>query len=378
MISQYRFKVPDTESLSDLRTGGRQLGVRLVRDLVRGSDDSALLERARDGVRELLDEVASIARDDATLEEQRGKAAEFIVHLRGRERSARALSDVVNGVAEAAARARYRSGRIVDFVSFWLFVLGESFIRGVGDDAARLELESEHPQAWNRFRGELLELLEAGSERLNGGRRFRLAEGYLARFRLVRARFDEQLRIDARTAPSAASAADVRTPDYVATMVVDLFALSLSDLQQRLVIAQIPNATSAKDRKGFSADEQRRLWTPLRAVRPDQAFTRWPRLVKEAGVTERLAVQEFCRGLAAHLQRGWNWFFPDRRPFGTLRTALLAFEHAVQEGRTGESVVRDLFDLYASTLSFIARLATEDAESSAFQFDGEEAAGGSF
>ncbi len=137
MISQYRFKVPDTESLSDLRTGGRQLGVRLVRDLVRGSADPALLDRARDGVRELLDEVAAIARDDATLEEQRGKAAEFIVHLRGRERTARALGDVVNGVAEAAARARYRSGRIVDFVSFWLFVLGESFIRGVGDDATQ-------------------------------------------------------------------------------------------------------------------------------------------------------------------------------------------------------------------------------------------------
>ncbi|MBI4881485.1 MAG: hypothetical protein HY812_17755 [Planctomycetes bacterium] len=368
--------------MSDLRSGSRLIGVKLLRGIVRSSAPAALLAQARRAIQDLIDDVAAVARDDSGPEGHREKAAEFIVHLRARKSGPKSLAEIVNRVAEAAARARYRSGRVVDFLSTWLFVIGEQFIAGVSERSALVELELIHPSVWGAARAGILESLEAGAERLRAGRCFRLAEIYLARFRLMRARRDERERgrcasLEAR-AGCEDSAAPER-PDYVASLVADLFALSLTDVQQRLIVARIPGPGTSADQAGFSAEEHRRLWAPLRAVRTDQAYEHWEKLRREPALQERQAAQEFFAGLATHLRRTWGWFFPDRTPFGVLRAALNELDAAIREDATPEpeeEAVERLFQRYRETLLFIVRLATEDSESAALDLEADCAAGG--
>lgn len=382
MISQHPFRAVDIENLSELRSGTRQIGVRMMRELVRSSDPASLLEQARRALTELVEEIANVARDDGGPDGRREKAAEFIVQLRARQTPPYSVSEVVDRVAEAAARARYRSRRIVDFLSTWLFALGEQFIANLSDPVTAIELEMAHPQVWGEMRTNLLETLEGGRERLFQGRRFRLADIHLARFRLVRARHDERLRSQLDGTPSQslismpANESDV---DYVASMVVDLFALSLSDQQQRLIVSQIPSKNSAEGRVGFDAEDFRRLWAPIRAVRTDQAYVRWNRICRELGLHERQAVQEFCTGLRNHLRRTWNWFFPDRGPYGVVRATLHGLEvaHRAEEpGEMDEESIERLFQRYRETLVFIVRLATQDSESAVLDLENDEESGG--
>ncbi len=382
MISRHPYKAADTDSLSDLRSGGRLIGVKLLRDIVRSSAPAALLAQARRAVAELIDDVAAVARDDSGPQGYREKAAEFIVQLRARRSAPKSLAEIVNRVAEAAARARYRSGRVVDFLSTWLFLIGEQFIAGVAERATVIELELVHPSLWSAARAGILESLEAGAERLRAGRCFRLAEVYLARFRLMRARRDERERgrgaaLAARADAEETASAD--RPDYVAALVADLFALSLTDVQQRLIVARIPGPGTSADQPGFGAEEHRRLWAPLRAVRTDQAYEHWEKLRREPALQERQAAQEFFAGLATHLRRTWSWFFPDRTPFGMLRATLNELDAAIREEPTAEpeeEAVERLFLRYRETLLFIVRLATEDSERAALDLEGEGVAGG--
>jgi len=336
-----------------------------MRDVVRASDRTALLARAQRALDEIVDAISAVARDDADGGSRREKAAEFIVHLRSKSSPPKSIREIVNRVAEAAARARYRSGRIVDFLSTWLFVVGEQFIKDVTDPVTSIELELAHPAVWSQVRTNLLESLEAGAERMKAGRRFRLAELHLARFRLVRARNEEKAR--AATNPNPASGEDkANGPDYVASMIVDLFALSLSDLQQRLVVSQIPNA--ADDRAAYDGrrDEYQRLWVPLRAVRTDQAFARWKKFRAELDLPERQALLELIKGMSVHLRRSWGWFFPDRLPFGPVRATLDDLEEARRDDPSTEreeETIERLFGRYREATSFLARLATEDCES---------------
>ena len=346
-----------------------------MRDVVRASDRAALLTRAQRALDEMIDAVSAVARDDADNGSRREKAAEFMIHLRSKSTPAKSIREIVNRVAEAAAKARYRSGRIVDFLSTWLFVVGEQFIDDVKDPFTAIELELAHPAVWGQVRTNILETLEAGAERMKTGRRFRLAEHHLARFRLVRARNDEKSR--ATTAPcDAAESADA--PDYVASMIVDMFALSLSDLQQRLLVSQIPNA--ADDRAAFDGrrDEYNRLWIPLRAVRTDQAFSRWKKLRTELDLAERQALLEMIGGMTTHLRRSWSWFFPDRLPFGPVRATLDELEEARRDELSTEreeETIERLFGRYREALSFLARLATEDCESGVLDLANESGGG---
>lgn len=382
MISRHPYKEADISSLSDLRSGSRLVGVRLMREIVRCCDPAQLVAMAAHSVDRLVDEVSAVARDDAGPSGRREKAAEFIIHLRPRHAPTKSLIAQIDRVAEAAAQARYRSGRIVDFLSVWLFITGEQFIASLADHAVMLELEIDHPQIWNRHRLNILETLEAGSQRLAEGRRFRLAEEYLARIRLVRARNEERYRsdVDLLSPPAGFNAVGAEAgPDYVAAMIVDIFALSLSEKQQTLIVAQIPGAGAhgSRVRNGFAAHDHRRLWAPIRAVRTNQAFEKWSKLRQELGISRRQAIQEFSSGLTIHLRRTWEWFFPHRNPFGILRATLLHLEVAprqeIEEDREDE-FIDQLFRRYSETLSFIARLATEDLESPVV--DGDEATAG--
>lgn len=351
----------------------------MARDLVRSTDGAHLLAQARRSFDELADEVGSVARDDAGPAGAREKAAEFIVHLRARPPHVKGIATLIDRAAEAAARARYRSSRVLDFVSFWLFVIGEQFIGNVSDAATLVDLELAHPELWNRTRANLLETLEGGAERMKTGRRFRLAETYLARLRLMRARGDERMRGSVSPTLSAMEqAVEPDSTDYVAAMAVDLFALSLSALQQRLVIAQIPSAHGVRGRSGLS-EEYHRLWARLRAVRTDQAFERWERLCEELGLDERKAHAELCMGMQNHLRKTWDWFFPGRLPFGILAAVLRRLEsvhHEDGEGKADEETAEKLFRRYSETLSFIVRLATEDTQSTTLDFEDDDSAGG--
>lgn len=382
MISQHPYRAADTDSLSDLRSGSRLIGVRLIRDIVRTSDPVLLVKQARHAMEHLLDEISAVARDDSGPEGLREKAAEFIVFVRARQSQPRSVQQIVNRVAEAAARARYRSSRIVDFLSIWLFAVGEQFIAAESDPKTVIELELAHLDIWSQVRANILEVLEAGTERMKAGRRFRLAEVHLARFRLVRARNEERARglTDARSPRDRFPIArEVEEADYVGAMIVDLFALSLGDIQQRLIVSQIPNKTGLTGRAGFGPDDHRRLWGPIRAVRTDQAYERWTRLRKELALHERQAVTELVRGMIHHLERTWTWFFPDRSPFGLLRATLRELESAIGEETSStaeEETIDRLFQLYGETLSYIKRLATEDTESDGMSFENQTDSGG--
>lgn len=379
MISRHLSTEADIRNLSELRSGSRRIGERTLRAVTRTCDGDTLLRHAKASLDQLTQEVSAIARDDDGATRPREKAAEFVVHLRTHSRHPRSVADIVDQVAEAAASARYRSGRVMDFLSSWLFVAGEQFIASLSDPRCALELEVTHLDTWCRFRSLILEVLEAGAERLLEGRRFRLAETYLARLRLVRARNGQRARGDAgASAPAFDAVGGEVGPDYVSAMVVDLFALSLSDRQQALVVAQIPGP-QARRAVGFAEHDHRRLWAPLRATRTDQAFEKWPRLREELGLSQRQAVLEFSTGLMTHLRRTWEWFFPDRNPFGILRAALHVLESAaheeVEEIRE-EEFIASLFRRYSETLSFIVRLATEDAASATLPDDEEAEATG--
>ena len=378
MTSPYPFRAADISNLSELRSGGGLVGIRLLRDIVRSSPPSVLQRQAKQAVDRLVDEVSGVARNDRGPEGPREKAAEFIILLRAGLARARTISALVNCVAESAARARYRSGRVVDFLSTWLFICGEQFIAGLDDRSALLELEAAHPRLWNQARARILETLEVGSGRLSAGRRFRMAETYLTRFRLVRARNDERERTLSGGAGAWSAQRSPGEPDLVAAIVIDLFALSLSDLQQRLIVSQIPGPGS-EFAPGQDDREYVRLWAPLRAVRTDQAFEHWPKVLAELPLHEHRAEQEFLNGLATHLRRTWNWFLPERAPFGQLRTALRKIEAAGMEiatAETDEQRVERVFRTYANTLSFIVRLATEDSESQVLDLEDDTSTGG--
>lgn len=373
MTSRHPSTEADIRTLSELRSGSRLIGVRTLRAVARSASDESLLSHCQWALNELLDEIGAIARDDAGAPERREKAAEFIVLVRSQISDAKSVSDIVDLTAEAAATIRYRSGRIIDFLASWLFVAGEQFIASLEDPRTALDLEVTHLDTWSRFRSLMLEVIEAGAERLAAGRRFRFAETYLARLRLVRARNDQR----ARRAESALASTDSPAesagtiggddgPDYVSAMVVDMFMLSLSDQQQTLVVSQIPGPQARRSETGFADHDYRRLWAPLRATRTDQAFEKWPRLREELGISQRQATLEYTSGLATHLRRTWEWFFPDRNPFGILRSTISSLGAAADrdvEEIQEESFIASLFRQYSETLSFIVRLATEDAAS---------------
>jgi hypothetical protein len=348
--------------------------VTLLRELTRSGERAELVEQSRHALAELCDAVAAVARDDSGPAGPREKAAEFLIHLRARGRQAKDLAQVIDRVAEAAAGTRYRSVAVLDFLAVWLFIACEEFIAKVPDARARLDHEVEHPAIWKRFRAQLLEMLEAMAERLRGGRRVRLAEAYLARFRLLRARNEERARAADSVSDGAVDPSGRAAPDYVIAMVVDLFALSLGELQQALVVAQIPPPQACAT-AGITPQEHHRLWQPLRAVRTVQGFERWTRLCQELGLTPRAAVAQLSSGLATHLQRVWEWFFPGRSPYGLVRSTLAQLEGAaLDEGAAepAEDLVARLFRRYAETLSFVVKLATEDSESAALTLDRED------
>lgn len=380
MTSRHPSTEADIRVLSDLRAGSRRIGVRAIRALTRACDRAKLLDHALHARDSLLDAAASVARDDAGTPSLREKAAEFVLHLRGRKTATRSVSDVVDQIAEAAAATRYRSGRVMDYLASWLFIAGEEFISGLSDRPIAVDLETAHLQAWSRFRFNLLEILEAGGERLRAGRRFRVSEVYLARLRLIRARNLERDRAAAWQEGDPGTRGD--GPDYISSMVADLFALCLTERQQALIVAKIP-AGGLPARSGFDEHDHRRLWAPLRAVRTDQAYERWPRLIEELGLSDREALREYADGMIAHLTRVWEWFFPDRKPFGILRATLHELESSRtrgaeespgEDGGSGaDEKVDSLFRRYGETLSFIARLASEDAASAGYAADDEEA-----
>lgn len=380
MISPHPFRAADTESLSALRSGNRLIGVRMMREIVRASDHAGLLAHARRALDDVIDAVSAVARDDAHTGDRREKAAEFIVRLRSRQTPDRTIEETVNRVAEAASLARYRSGRIVDFLSTWLFVAGERFIAQLGDPVTAIELELAHPGIWSQVRTSLLEILEGGAERMKAGRRFRLSEYYLAKFRLVRARNEERTRA-ARMEQAAVSSRSTGTsvgPDYVASMIVDLFVLSLSELQQRLVVSQIPNSADARATSPSAQEDHRRIWVPIRAVRTDQAFSRWKKLRGELDLPERQTAIELLNGMSNHLRRTWNWFFPDRLPYGPVRSTLEELEDArLDESppELEEELIDRLFGRYREAIAFLARLATEDCASAVLDLD-EDSGGG--
>ncbi len=380
MISPHPFRAADTESLSALRSGNRLIGVRMMREIVRTSDHEGLRAHVRRALDEMIDAVSAVARDDAHTGDRREKAADFIVNLRSRQTPDRTIEETVNRVAESASLARYRSGRVIDFISTWLFVVGEQFISNLSDPATAIELELAHPSIWSHVRSNLLETLEAGAERMRAGRRFRLSEFYLAKFRLVRARNEERSRAVRMNQAAVASRSrpGEREPDYVASMIVDLFVLGLSELQQRLVVSQIPNSADARTTSPSDQDDHRRIWVPIRAVRTDQAFARWKKLRGELDLPDRQAALELFGGMSAHLRRVWNWFFPDRLPYGLVRSTLDAIEEARLEpcpAEREEETIERLFGRYREAISFLARLATEDCESAVLDLE-EEAGGG--
>ena len=350
-----------------------------MREIVRSCDANKLTELAKDNLERLVDEISSVARDDAGSSGRREKAAEFLIHVRSHQSACRNIGALIDQVAESAASARYRSGRIIDFVSTWLFIAGEQYVATIDDHSAMLEMEIDHPHFWNRFRLNILETLEAGSQRLAEGRRFRLAEEYLARMRHMRTKTEERLRSD-QDLVSPESRYDAvgaeAGPDYVATMIVDIFALSLTERQQTLVVAQIPDQDAGVSGRGFAAHDDRRLWGPIRAVRSDQGREQWTKLRQELGVSRRQAIQELASGLTVHLKRTWEWFFPHRHPFGMLRATLVDLENSSRQEVKEEqedAFVGELFKSYSETLSFIARLATDDLESTV-QLAGDETA----
>lgn len=378
MINQRPSREADINRLSALRYGSPPIGVMLLRELVRNSEPSQLLDQAQNALNELMDEVSAIARDDSGDDTRREKAAEFLIHLRSRGMKPQSLAQCIDRVAEATAEARCRSGVILDFLATWLFIAGEQFISDIADPRTAIELEVEHPRIWNRFRGNLLELLEAAAQRLRDGRRVRIAETYLARFRLMRARNEERVRADETLLVGRETiGAPNGKADYVVAMIVDLFVLSLSDLQQALVVSQIPPAQSAAPHS-ISQHDHHRLWQPLRAVRTQQGFERWDRVCQELGTPSRTALAHFGSALAAHLRRTWEWFFPGRAPYGVVRAALSHIESSATEdtAEAAEEVVARLFRRYAETLSFVVKLATEDSESSVLSLEREDSTEG--
>ncbi len=376
MINPRPSKEADIKTLSALRYGSPPIGVMLLRELVRNSDRGQLLDQAHHSLSELADQLSAVARDDSGIQTRREKAAEFLVHLRARGAKAQTLAQLIDRVAEAAAEAQYRSGAVLDFLATWLFIAGEEFIATVTDPRVTIELEYEHPTLWTRFRANLLEFLEASAQRLRAGRRVRIAEGYLARFRLMRMRGEERSRADQALADESTNGRS--TPDYVVSMVVDLFVLSLSELQQTLVVSQIP-PPQATQSYGICLHDHHRLWQPLRAVRTQQGFERWSRLCQELSFSPREALAQFSSALATHLQRTWGWFFPGHSPYGLVRAALLQIESANVEDASiedADEIASRLFRRYAETLSFVVKLATEDNESSVLSLDREDSTEG--
>lgn len=378
MINLRPSKAAGIKTLSALRYGSPPTGVMLLRELVRNSERGQLLEQVRHSLDALVDSISAVVRDDSTDDGRREKAAEFLIHLRARSGFAKSLAQCIDRVAEAAAEARYRSGSILDFLSTWLFVAGEEFIASTTDPSCAIELECAHPAIWTRFRGSLLEHLEAGSQRLQNGRRFRLAESYLAKFRLIRARGGERERIDASLLANDDREAGRSTPDYVIAMVVDLFVLGLDELQQTLVVSQIP-PPQATHSYGICLQDHHRLWQPLRAVRTQQGFERWGKLCQEHGLAARAALTQFTSALSAHLRLAWNWFFPGRSPYGLVRAALLQIENSGGEDLAADDadeLTSRLFRRYAETLSFVVKLATEDSEHAATELERDDSADG--
>jgi hypothetical protein len=375
MTSLRLSKAADINTLSQLRVGSAQVGSPLLRELVRSADRHELLEQIRVAVARLADNVANVARDDSGDAAPREKAAEFLIHLRSRGNHAKDLAQVIDRVAEAAAAARYRSGAVLDFLAVWLFLAGEEFIAQVDDSRTRLELEVAHSTIWNRFRSQLLEILEATAERLRGGRRARVAETYLARFRLVRARNEERIRSDdalptVRHRPGRSPA----EPDYVVAMVVDLFALALDELGQDLVVSLIPPPQAA-GAAGITAQEHHRLWQPLRAVRIQQGYEHFARLCQAQGLAPRAALTKLASALETHLKKTFEWFFPGRNPYGLVRGTLAFIEAAgrdEQANGTAEETAAALFRRYAETMSFMVKLATEDSESATHALERED------
>lgn len=381
MTSRHPSTEADIRTLSELRSGSRLIGVRTLRAVARSSTHESLLGHCQWSLNELLNEIGAIARDDGGTPDRREKAAEFIVLVRTQASNARSVSDIVDLTAEAAASIRYRSGRIIDFLASWVFVAGEQFIATLEDPRTALDLEVTHLDTWSRFRSLMLEVIEAGAERLHEGRRFRFAETYLARLRVVRARNEQRSR--RLEASLIANRSDDLIgggsgPDYVSAMVVDMFMLGLTDQQQALVVSQIPGPQARRGAPGFADHDYRRLWAPLRATRTDQAFQKWPRLREGLGISQRQATLDYTSGLATHLRRTWEWFFPDRNPFGILRSTLgslgAAADQDVEETRE-EEFIASLFRQYSETLSFIVRLATEDAASAILHDDEAQATG---
>lgn len=374
MINLRPSKAADTKTLSALRYGSPPTGVMLLRELARGSERGQLLEQARHALDALMDSVSAIVRDDSVDDGRREKAAEFLIHLRSRSGATKSLAQYIDRVAEAAAEARCRSGSVLDFLSTWLFLAGEEFIATITDPRCAIELEFAHPAIWTRFRGSLLEHLEAGAQRLQNGRRFRLAEGYLAKLRLMRARGGERERFDS-TSPAPDDREGGRSaPDYVIAMVVDLFVLSLDEVQQTLVVSQIP-PPQATHSYGICLQDHHRLWQPLRAVRTAQGFERWSKLCQEHALTPRSALTQYTSALATHLRRTWNWFFPGRSPFGLVRAALLQIENSTSDDPGADDtddLTSRLFRRYAETLSFVVKLATEDSEHSAQELERDD------
>jgi hypothetical protein len=165
--------------------------------------------------------------------------------------------------------------------------------------------------------------------------------------------------------------------DYVITMVVDLFVLSLSDLQQSLVVSQIP-PPQATSNYGICLHDHHRLWQPLRGVRTQQGFEHWTKLCQELVLTPRAAFSQYCAALASHLRRTWEWFFPGRSPYGLVRAALVQIEGTANDELSNDldEIVAKLFRRYAETLSFVVKLATEDSESSVLALDREDSTEG--
>lgn len=366
MISRRQSWEADTDTLSDLRSGSRLIGVRLLRDVVRAGDPMQLLGQGKSALAELIEEISATARDDSAAGTSREKAAEFLIQLRSRQNGIHSLSALVDKVACAAAIARYRSGRVLDFLAVWLFIAGEQFIAQVDEPKTVVDLEAAHPEIWQRFRSNILETLEAGHERLKDGRRFRLAETYLARFRLVRAKNERRFRDLAGFVAAANGAWEKHDgPDYVASMVLDLFVLSLSEKQQTLIVSRLQAAAPARARSSVEKADYQRLFAPLRAVRPDQGFERFEKVIASLQLPRQRAVADFVGGLLAHLKRTWDWFFPDRRPFGVLRRSLQQLEASAREHPSAEALeefVDRAFGRYAESLAYVVRLATEDSE----------------
>lgn len=377
MTSPLRYRAADTDRLSELRSDRWPPGARLLRRIVRSAPPERIDTQARRAFGELLGRVEALARDDGLADGWRGKAAEFLVRLA--DRTPRDVAEAVDLAAEAAAASRLRSGALVDFLSVWCFVLGERHVAGMPDPDVRLPLEEAHLRLWGRFRRGLFEVLEAGRERLRAGRRFRLSETYLARFRLMRARL-EAAPAAGTSGPSASGEHSSEAVVYGAQIVADLFVLSLGPVRRRLVVSQLPTPTTAR-RRGSEDGVLARLVAQLRSVCPEQPRLRWRRIGEAFDFSPEQAEAEFVGALAAHLRRCWTWLFPSQPPFGAVREALDALDEARLERLSPAGAERRtarLLALYLEALAFLLHLLNEDLGCDSLRLDEETEGGGVF